>query len=338
VEGIVSDLIPLPAHQIPDRFYRGGARIDAFRGVAPGPDYRPEDWIGSATPLAGEESLGLSTLPDGRRLADAIAGDTAAWLGAAHRDAFGPSTMMLVKLLDAGQRLPVHAHPDDDFAREVLGTANGKAEAWYILSPGTVHLGLTRTLTAAELAGMVASQDVSGLLGALHRREVAAGDTVLVPPGELHAIGAGILLLEIQQPADLSILVEWAGFRLDGERDGHLGLGFDVALGAVTRRARSDAEVDAWIRRGPLVGSALAPAADAWFRMERVVVAGPAELERGLAILVVEDGPLLLEPAAGAALSVDRGATVLAPFDAGAIRATGSGSVLVCRPPAPHRG
>ena len=56
---------------------------------------------------------------------------------------------------------------------------------------------------------------------------------VLVPAGRLHAIGEGVLLLELQEPEDLSILLEWGGFALDGERDGHLGLGFDLALSAV---------------------------------------------------------------------------------------------------------
>ena len=51
----------------------------------------------------------------------------------------------------------------------------------------------------------------------------------------------------LQRPEDLSILLEWHGFALDGARDGHLGLGFDLALQAVTTRGRSPEEVDRWI-------------------------------------------------------------------------------------------
>ncbi len=59
---------------------------------------------------------------------------------------------------------------------------------------------------------------------------------MLVPAGMPHAIGEGALLVELQEPTDLSILMEWKGFELDGAVAGHLGLGFDVALRAVDRR------------------------------------------------------------------------------------------------------
>ena len=78
----------LDANQPPERFYRGGAKIDHFRGTAKGPDFRPEDWVGSTTTLAGERRLGLSRLRDGRLLADAIAADPLTWLGSQHIDAF----------------------------------------------------------------------------------------------------------------------------------------------------------------------------------------------------------------------------------------------------------
>lgn len=323
----------LPANQIPARFYRGGARIDGFRGVPVGEDYRPEDWVGSTTALAGETALGLSALTDGAVLIDAITADPVGWLGPAHVDAFGSSTMMLVKLLDAGQRLPVHAHPDDEFARRRLEREHGKAEAWYILTPGVVHLGLTRSVTDDELAEYVDGQDVGTLLGALHVRTVRQGDTVFVPPGELHAIGDGILLLEIQQPEDLSILLEWDGFRIDGAKDGHLGLGFDDALQAVTTHSRTDAEVDGWIVRGPTEGSVLAPSAASFFRMERVVVDGTTRLERGFAVVVVENGAVTLTAERGEPLTAPRGSTLVVPYDAGDLRVTGDGSILICRPP-----
>ena len=69
---------------------------------------------------------------------------------------------------------------------------------------------------------------------------LSPGDRVLVPAGMPHAIGRGILLVELQEPTDFSVLLEWEGFAIDGRAEGHLGLGFDVALGCVDRAGWSD--------------------------------------------------------------------------------------------------
>jgi mannose-6-phosphate isomerase len=328
-------LEPLDANQPPERFYRGGAKIDRFRGTAKGPDFRPEDWVGSTTSLAGEKRLGLSRLRDGRLLADAIAADPVTWLGEAHVAAFGTSTMLLVKLLDAGQRLPVHAHPDDAFSAAHLHRPFGKAEAWYILDGGTVHLGLRHDVDRHTLADLVAWQDTTALLRLLHEREVEPGDVVYVPPGELHAIGKGVFLLELQQPEDLSILLEWSGFALDGARDGHLGLGFDLALQAVTIAGRSTEEVDRWILTAGEGDSILPPESAPFFRLERREINGRLAIEPGFAIIVVEEGELKLTARSRTTLRAAHGTTVAAPHAEGVVTVTGSGTILVCRPPHP---
>ncbi len=323
-------LIVLPSNRPPERFYRGGARISAFRGEPGSAPREPEDWIGSTTAIRGEESLGLTTLPDGRILRDAIDADPAGWLGDAHARRWGSDARLLVKLLDAGERLPVHAHPHDDFAASHLARAHGKAEAWYILKGGTVHVGLRDDVSVATLAALVARQEVDTLLGLLHATPVSPGDVVWVPPGELHAIGAGVLLLELQQPEDLSILLEWDGFAIDGPGEGHLGLGFDLALTAVNTTARSVAEMAGLVHAAPPSGSVFPQDADEYFRLERMPVRGAAMIEPGFAILVVVAGPVDL---AGRALGA--GATVLVPAAAGRLEVSGHGELLIARPPAP---
>jgi mannose-6-phosphate isomerase len=332
----------LPANQPPDRFYRGGPGIAAFRGGRGAPasgDHVPEDWVASVTTQAGETSIGLTVLPatptgEGQLLRSAIAADPLGWLGSAHVNAFGTDPLLLVKLLDPGQRLPVHAHPDDRWAADHLGQRHGKAEAWCILQSGEVFLGLREAVTPARLLELVESQDTGTLLGLLHRREVAAGETVYVPPGVLHAIGEGVLLVEVQQPADLSILLEWRGFELDGATHGHLGVGFDEALGALELVARSDAEVDALITPAGSNGSVLPPEAAPFFRAERYTFSGSQRLDKGYAVLVVTEGALDLA-FVGRRLALSSGDTVLVPSAAGPLELTGSATVLVFRPPAP---
>lgn len=326
-------VVVIPSNRPPERFYRGGRRITDFRSEPPAADREPEDWVASVTTVAGEQRVGLSRLPDGRLLAAALAADPVGWLGAAHVERWGADPLLLVKLLDAGQRLPVHAHPSGDFARRYLQRGHGKAEAWYILQGGDVHVGLIRHVGVIELFGLLEQRDADRMLGLLHRVRVAPGDVVYVPPGVLHAIGEGVLLVELQEPEDLSILLEWAGFDLDGPRDGHLGLGYPVALQAVERRGRSAEEIARLVRPAGAGESVLPTDADPYFRLERAVVDGSVELERGFAVLVVTEGALALETSSGG-LDLPRGTTAVAPYSAGPLRISGRGELLACRPPA----
>lgn len=323
------DVVSLPANCPPDRFYRGGRRITGFRGVAPGGDHEPEDWVASTTTLFGEPELGRTTLPGGVPLVDAVRADPVGWLGDTHVQRHGADTRLLVKLLDAGQRLPVHAHPDGAFADEHLGRAHGKAEAWFILSPGVVHLGLTDDVDAGELRRLVDIQDTETLLGLLHRVPVAPGDVVYVPPGVLHAIGEGVFIVEVQEPEDLSILLDWRDFDLDGTRDGHLGLGFDLALQAVEHRARSTAELAELVRPAGVGPSVLPEASRPYFRLERIAVDGRSVTDPGFAVLVTLTGSVALDGGP----DLPAGTTAVAPHAAGPLVLTGSGEVLVCRPP-----
>jgi mannose-6-phosphate isomerase len=327
------DVILLPSNCPPDRFYRGGWKITNFRSEPPAGDREPEDWVASTTALAGEESLGMTVLPDGRSFAAAIEEQPEAWLGPAHMDRFGADTRLLVKLLDAGQRLPVHAHPDASFATRHLGRAHGKAEAWYILEGGEVYLGLKHDVAAAGLRSLVTGQEVDTLLGMLHRVEVRPGDVVYVPPGVLHAIGAGVFLVELQEPEDLSILLEWRDFELDGEREGHLGLGFDVALEAVECRGRSHQEVRRLVKAAGFGSSVLPQAADPYFVLERVALDGEAIIDPGLTVLIMLTGEADLD---GCRLGLRAGSTAVAPNAFGRLILRGRGEILACRPPLPR--
>lgn len=322
--------IVLPANQPPDRFYDGGSRISNFRNVPVSPAHTPEDWIGSMTSVRGKSPVGMTILPDGRLLAEAIMQDPVDWLGADHVERFGADSKLLVKLLDAGQRLPVHAHPDGLFAQTFLEAAHGKAEAWYILTQGTVYLGLRNEIAADRLQTLVELQNADELLSILNPIRVEAHDTVYVPPGTLHAIGAGILLVEVQEPADLSILLEWNGFELDGTTEGHLDLGFALALTAVDHGALDAARLTTLVSRHVQDGAALTPASSPYFRLDRVST--PRTFPAGFAVVIGLTGLVTLTTSAGP-IDVGQGSTILVPAAAGALSFTGGGSLLLARPP-----
>ncbi|KAK2745305.1 mannose-6-phosphate class i [Colletotrichum kahawae] len=312
-----------------------GRPSDIFRSDKPSGPNEPEDWVASTTCCLGcaGSKLGMTVLSDGRLLADAIAADPEYWLGPAHVAQFGTDTKLLVKLLDAGQRLPVHAHPHRYWAREHVGAKHGKAEAWHLLTPGEVYLGLREDVIREELLGLVERQDVEGMLGRMHRLNVEAHQTVYVPPGTLHAIGEGVFLIEVQEPEDLSILYDWKGFDIDGFRDGHLGLGFEKALTAVDTRGLAREEVERLITSEASIGAALPDVAKEYFYLERVEIRGRKVLSSGFAVLVVCEGSLEMWVDGERALDVNKGKTLVVPFGYGDFELRGFGEVVVIKPP-----
>jgi mannose-6-phosphate isomerase len=333
--------IRLAANRVP-RFYRGGQAIDELRGTPPPPggETAPEDWVGSTTTVFGSASDGLTWLEDGRTLREAVQADPEGYLGARHAASYGASPALLVKLLHAGERLPVHCHPDRDFARRHLDCPWGKTEAWVITATQVpepvVHLGFREAIDPRGLADLVEGQRTEALLASLNTLPVAPGDAVRVPAGVPHAIGEGILLVELQEPTDFSVLLEWEGFAIDGRRDGHLELGFDLALECVDRSGWGRAELERLRGRGrptrPGVERLLPDEADPFFRAERLRPDPVAAIDAAFSILVVVGGSGRLETAGGA-LDLDRGDTVLVPFAAGPGEVRGEVEAVRCLPP-----
>ena len=325
----------LPSNQF-DHFYRGGDRIGALR-PGPGGPMRPEEWIGSVTTRFGEAEQGLSKLPGGVFLKDAIASDPIGWLGEEHFAHFGLSIEILVKLLDPDQRLPVHFHPNKAFAKEHLGLDHGKTEAWIILEapPGAgVGLGFKERANKEELLELVRNQDSQALLTSLRRTEVAAGDAILVPAGVPHAIDSGIFVLELQEPTDLSALLEWEGFAVDGNKDGHLGLGFETVTDALMLDPLSDAEFDSLVMHNRFSGGALRSVlpikADGYFRAHLAPQSG--DFDAGFAIGLVLTGSGEITFANAPTMSINQGDAIVIPHIAGKYSISGA-RVIISRPP-----
>jgi mannose-6-phosphate isomerase len=325
--------IELPANQ-PKQFYRGGASIAALRGDNDAGDYGPEDWVASTTTLYGRDDAGLSALPDGRLLRDAVAADPEAWLGAAHVAEFGADTALLVKLLDAGQRLPVHCHPSNGFAAEHLNCRHGKTESWIVVGTSgadpTVYIGFRDDVSPEVVTDWVSAQDTVAMLEALNPVRVSAGDTVFVPAGLPHAIGEGVFIVELQQPTDFSVTLEWKGF-LANDDIGHLGLGYDTALECVDRTGWA-AELDTLIQRTgdrtDAVVNLFTDQADPFFQADRLQISGSLVLEPSFAVLVVLEGSGSLGE-----LPLHKGSTVVVPHAAGEEVLSGDLVVIRCRPP-----
>jgi mannose-6-phosphate isomerase len=245
----------------------------------------------------------------------------------------GDDPCLLVKLLDAGERLPVHIHPDDAFASEHLGSVHGKTEAWLVLEGGPVLLGFDRDVSAHELRRWVETQDTEAMTQAMHEIEVRPGDGILVPGGLPHAIGDGVFVVEVQQPTDFSILLEWSGYETDGRDVGHLGLGWERALSAVDRRGLTSGDVERLVVREGAGANALPRDAERYFRVARHAVDDTVVLPPGFRIVIGVDGDGAMTGDWGTE-RIRRGSTVLVPYGAGDLEVRGRVTFVECSPPA----
>jgi mannose-6-phosphate isomerase len=134
------------------------------------------------------------------------------------------SPALLLKLLFTSEPLSIQVHPDDTFAR-AMGMPNGKSEAWYILSAepdARIGVGLKHRITPQQLRASIQDGSIEELVD---WRAVAKDDVIYIPAGTIHAIGAGIVLAEIQQHSDATFRL----FDFGRQRELHEDNGVAVA-------------------------------------------------------------------------------------------------------------
>jgi mannose-6-phosphate isomerase len=205
---------PLEFQPLLKRARWGGRRLGSVLGKPIGPeaDYA-ESW--EIADHAGDQTIVARGEFAGWPLSRLVAERSGELFG---RQAGLKQFPLLVKFLDANDRLSVQVHPNDGLARKLNCGANGKTEAWIIVGdrPGSVvYAGLKPGVDRAALQRAVAAGTVADCL---HRVPVLAGDCVFIPAGTVHAIGEGLLLAEIQQTSDVTFrLDDWGRVGADGQ-------------------------------------------------------------------------------------------------------------------------
>ena len=193
------------------RTYRGGKLLGDFLKLENPIDTNcPEDWISSFVEAKNKEYVpneGITRVltNQGERLITEVV--VPSDFGEGRKN-----SGVLIKLLDAGERLGIQVHPTKEYAMEHFGTPYGKTECWYILNTRSedacVYLGFREHVTKEYFKTLFEKQDIPGMLNAMHRFQVRKGDVILVTAGTPHAIGAGCFLLEIQEPTDYTMRAE----------------------------------------------------------------------------------------------------------------------------------
>lgn len=263
------------------RVYLGGKLFSDLLGDDPEDGFYPEEWIASSVrainPGHTDPHEGISVTKEGVLFSELLAKHKKEYLG--DREDLG----VLVKYLDSAIRLPMQVHPTRAFSKENFGSPYGKAEAWLILATredACIYFGFSREVSKDEFAAAVAKSetDPSAMTEFVNRVPVKTGDVFFVDAGIIHAIGAGCLILEVQEPTDFTIQPEYfcGDYRLN-DTEMYLGLAPSLALdcfhyhrfgetvvanGRKTPRVLSETER---VREEELVGEADTPC----FRMTR---------------------------------------------------------------------
>lgn len=211
----VPRLTPLRFQPLLRRHMWGGRRLGTMLGkqLGDGADYA-ESW--EIVDRGSVQSVVSGGPLTGTPLAELIKADGTALLGQHSRLSCFP---LLFKFLDANQKLSVQVHPNDEQAAHLRPPDLGKTEAWVILhaDPGSViYAGLKRGFDRPAFEREV-HRGTTELC--LHRLEPQVGDCVFIPAGTVHALGAGLVVAEIQQSSDTTFrLFDWNRIAPDGHR------------------------------------------------------------------------------------------------------------------------
>ena len=220
-------LYPLRFEPIFRRYVWGGRRLATMLGKSIGPDEScAESW--EIVDRGADQSVVTAGLFAGRSLGTLVREHGEALFG---RHAGHHSFPLLLKFLDAHQSLSVQVHPNDQLASRIDPPDLGKTEAWVVLSaePGSViYAGLKHGVDRTRLAAAIENGTCEECL---HSFEPQVGDCVFLPAGAVHALGAGLVIAEIQQASDTTYrLFDWNRVGADGKpRPLHV----DEAIGAI---------------------------------------------------------------------------------------------------------
>jgi len=130
---------------------------------------------------------------------------------------------LLIKFLDAVQPLSIQVHPDAEAAARIGGTARPKEEMFYVIDAapgGCIYLGLQPAVSHDDLAAAIRNGRLEALL---HRIPVKSGQSFHASPGTIHALGAGVVVAEVETPSDTTYrLYDWGRTRLGGDAGLHV--------------------------------------------------------------------------------------------------------------------
>ncbi len=299
----------------------GGDKIAAFKGIVLDRHNVGESWEISG--LKNHESVVAGGEHAGTTLRQLITRYKGQVVGNRVYRKYGDEFPLLVKFIDASKDLSVQVHPDDDLARR-RHNCRGKTEMWYIIDAGqgaSLLAGMSRTITPKEY---LQHMSAGTLLDVLARHYTHEGDIFFLPSGRIHSIGAGNLLLEVQQSSDITYRV-YDYDRIDSNgkpRELHT----DLALDAIDFTVSSDC-----LRHYPDRAGKISLINSIFFDVDRIMVRGDYLLRTphdAFLCMMCIDGNVTIDHGTSQLTSLRRGESVLVPACVSALNIKGQATII----------
>jgi mannose-6-phosphate isomerase len=231
-------LYPLKFRPILKERLWGGTKLKDVLGKPIVSDITGESW--ELSTVKGDVSVISNGSFESKSLQDLIESNGEELLGKSVVERFGKEFPILIKFIDAKQDLSIQLHPNDELAKE-RHDSFGKTEMWYIMDAdpkAELIVGFNKDVTKEEYAESI---DNDTLLDLLNYEQVKEGDTFFINTGKIHAIGAGVMLAEIQQTSDVTYRVFDFNRK---DKEGNLReLHTELALDAVDYEKKDDFKV-----------------------------------------------------------------------------------------------
>lgn len=301
----------------------GGDCIANYKGIKTDLSHIGESWEISG--VNGHESVVSEgadkgvTLPE---LIDKYRGDL---VGDAVYEKYGNTFPLLVKVIDARQNLSLQVHPNDELARK-RHNSMGKTEMWYILEAdedAIIYAGLAHGITKDDYRRMVAD---GSIMDVVTRNESHRGDLFFLPAGRIHSIGAGNLLVEVQETSDITYRVyDFGRVDVNGKpRELHTDLAMDAIDYTVSENYRTEYDREA---RGDVKLLKCR-----YFEVHKINVDGAIDIDSNLCdsfrIIMCLDGKVEAIDNFGNTTSLRQGETMLVPAVTSLLHMTGAGTLL----------
>lgn len=230
-------------------------------------------------------------------------------LGKSVVERFGTDFPILIKFIDAKQDLSIQLHPDDKLAKERHGSF-GKTEMWYVMDTdpkAELIVGFNRDVTKEEYSESLKKDT---LLSLLNYEQVKEGDVFFIETGKIHAIGAGVMLAEIQQTSDVTYRVFDFNRK---DKEGNLReLHTELALDAIDYKRKDDFKVEYSKEINTVNSMVDCP----YFKTKFIQLTGDLEIDTtqrdSFTIFMCVGGKALIKTEAGE-VSIKKGETVLLP-------------------------
>ncbi len=293
-----------------ETMWGGNALKERFRKKAAAGALIGESW--EITGMTDDSSMVANGYLKGNTLEEIAEVYMDELLGESVYDRYGTEFPLLIKIIDANDRLSIQVHPDDRLAEE-RHHAWGKTEMWYVIDakPGAViYTGFRKKITKEEYLERLAAKTLDEIINVT---PVRAGDAFFIPAGMVHAIGAGVLLAEIQQTSDVTYRIyDWDRTDASGKpREMHTALALDAI--------NFNLDTSNLIRREPELNRTVLLAESPYFRTGLIRFDSPIikdySLTDSFVIYICTDSMALVE-CFGHREEIRAGETVLIPASA----------------------